>query len=89
MLGLSGSFVSTGITFLNVFPPNPFVFTFRVIVPSPPGGMCFEYETAVQPQPGFTFRISSVFEPLFSTRKSWVTSTPSTTGSNLNSPFAT
>jgi hypothetical protein len=53
-----------------------------VIFPSPPGGICLGYETAVLPQSGSIFRISSDAAPLFLMIKSLITYVPSRTGLN-------
>lgn len=38
---LNGSLEVTLMVFFNILPPNPWVFTLILIVPSPPGGICF------------------------------------------------
>jgi len=72
------------VTFLvSVFPPYPEVSTLITIFPSPPGGICLGYETAVHPQPVLTFSITSNASPLFCIAKSCVTSVPSITVGNV------
>ena len=75
--------VLTVIFLVSVLPPYPDVSTLITIVPSPPGGICLGYETAVQPQPVLTFSITSVVSPLFCMIKSCVTSVPSITVGNV------
>jgi len=41
------------------------VLTLIVIFPSPPGGICLVYETAVHPQPVLTSLMSSSAVPAF------------------------
>ncbi len=71
--------VLTVIFLVIVFPPYPDVSTLITIFPSPPGGICLGYETAVHPQPVLTFSITSGASPLFCMIKSCVTSVPSKT----------
>jgi len=71
--------VLTVIFLVTVFPPYPDVSTLITIFPSPPGGICLGYETAVHPQPVLTFSITSGASPLFCMIKSCVTSVPSKT----------
>ena len=68
---------------MSVFPPYPAVSTLITIFPSPPGGICLGYETAVHPQPVLTFSIASGAPPLFCMIKSCVTSVPSMTVGNV------
>jgi len=68
---------------VSVFPPYPAVSTFITIFPSPPGGICLGYETAVHPQPVLTFSITSGASSLFCMIKSCVTSVPSITVGNV------
>jgi len=63
--GRFGSLVSTIIFFLNFRPPYPLVSPLIVMVPSPPAGICFVKETAVQPQPVRTLWILKMALPLF------------------------
>ena len=84
-LGFCGSLVSMTMVFLNFRPPYPVVSPLMVMVPSPPGGICFVYETAVHPQPVRTLRMSNGALPLFCILNTWVTSVPSGTISNLYS----
>ena len=71
--------VLTAIFLVIVFPPYPDVSTLITIFPSPPGGICLGYETAVHPQAVLTFSITSGASPLFCMIKSCVTSVPSKT----------
>jgi hypothetical protein len=75
--------VLTVIFLLSVLPPYPDVSTLITIFPSPPGGICLGYETAVHPQPVLTFSITSDASPLFCMIKSCVTSVPSMTMGNV------
>ena len=75
--------VLTVMFLVSVFPPYPDVSTLITIFPSPPGGICLGYETAVHPQPVLTFSIISSASPLFCMIKSCVTSTPSKTVGNV------
>jgi len=75
--------VLTVIFLVSVFPPYPAVSTLITIFPSPPGGICLGYETAVHPQPVLTFSIASGASPLFCMIKSCVTSAPSITVGNM------
>jgi len=78
-----GELVLTVIFLVSVFPPYPDVSTLITIFPSPPGGICLGYETAVHPQPVLTFSITSAASPLFCIVKSCVTSVPSITVGNV------
>ena len=71
--------VLTVIFLVIVFPPYPDVSTLITLFPSPLGGICLGYETAVHPQPVLTFSITSGASPLFCMIKSCVTSVPSKT----------
>ena len=73
----------TVIFLVSVLPPYPAVSTLITIFPSPPGGICLGYETAVHPQPVLTFSITSGASPLFCMIKSCVTSVPSITVGNV------
>jgi len=75
--------VLTVIFLVSVLPPYPDVSTLIIIFPSPPGGICLGYETAVHPQPVLTLSITSGAFPLFCMIKSCVTSVPSIIVGNL------
>ncbi len=75
--------VLTVIFLVSVLPPYPAVSTLITIFPSPPGGICLGYETAVHPQPVLTFSITSGASPWFCRIKSCVTSVPSITVGNV------
>ncbi len=75
----SGSLVTTLIFFLIFLSPSPLVSILILICPVFPGRICFENETAVHPQSGFTFIISSSASPTFLILKSYSTKLPSTT----------
>ena len=75
--------VLTVIFLVSVFPPYPVVSTLITTFPSPPGGICLGYETAVHPQPVLTFSITSGASALFCMIKSCVTSVPSMTVGNV------
>ena len=51
--------------FLSALPPYPFELTLILNLPSLPGGMSLGKETAVHPQPVFTFSILRGAVPLF------------------------
>ena len=75
--------VLTVIFLVSVLPPYPAVSTLITIFPSPPGGICLGYETAVHPQPVLTLLITSSASPLFCMIKSCVISVPSITVGNV------
>jgi len=75
--------VLTVIFLVSVLPPYPDVSTLIIIFPSPPGGICLGYETAVHPQPVLTLLITSSASPLFCMIKSCVISVPSITVGNV------
>lgn len=64
-----GSLVRTSADFLDS-PVQPLGLSFKVMRPSPPGGIALSKWAAVLPQPGSTFLISSVAVPAFLTMKS-------------------
>jgi len=64
-LGCCGSVELTTTFFLTVLPGYPVVLTFRLIFPSPPGGICLGYEATVHPHPVLTRVMFKTAVPLF------------------------